>query len=81
MGNNMLFQKPLVSTFGLFYMFVWLICQKFVFFETTGFETTGVSPYIILVTFDYDPSAKDPSFCRFASEGSKEHMHYSQKSL
>ena len=46
MGNNLLFQKPVVSEFGLFYISTWLICQKFgLFFETTGFETTGFSTY------------------------------------
>ena len=46
MGKNLLFQKPVVSEFGLFYIIFRLICQKFgLFFETTGFETTGFSPY------------------------------------
>ena len=46
MGKNLLFQKPVVSKVGLFYIIIWLICQKFgLFFETTGFETTGFSPY------------------------------------
>jgi len=49
MGKNLLFQKPVVSKFGLFYTITWLICQKFgLFFETTGFETTGFSPYRLL---------------------------------
>ena len=48
MGKNLLFQKPVVSKFGLFYRFR-LICQKFgIFSETTGFETTGFSPCICL---------------------------------
>ena len=46
MGKNLLFQKPVVSTFGLFYIRFRLICQTSgLFFETTGFETTGFSPY------------------------------------
>ena len=50
MGKNLLFQKPVVSKFGLFYSIFRLICQKFgLFFETTGFETTGFSPYKILM--------------------------------
>ena len=49
-GKNLLFQKPVVSEFGLFYSICWFICQKFgLFFETTGFETTGFSPYILLL--------------------------------
>jgi len=46
MGKHLLSQKPVVSNFGLFYIIVWLTCQKFgLFVETTGFETTGFSPY------------------------------------
>ena len=46
MGENLLFQTPVVSIFGLFYSIFRLICQKFgLFVETTGFETTGFSPY------------------------------------
>ena len=42
MGKNLLFQKPVVSEFGLFYITSRLSCQKFgLSFETTGFETTG----------------------------------------
>ena len=46
MGKNLLFQKPVVSEFGLFHRIFRLIWQKSgLFFETTGFETTGFSPY------------------------------------
>jgi len=46
MGKNLLFQKPVVSKFGLFHIIVWITYQKSgLFFERTGFETTGFSLY------------------------------------
>jgi hypothetical protein len=51
MGKNLLFQKPVVSKFGLIYSRSRLICQNFgLFVETTGFETTGFSPYRTLTS-------------------------------
>ena len=51
-SNNSYGEKPVVSKtsrfnmLAYFYFSCWLICQKFgLFFETTGFETTGFSPY------------------------------------
>jgi len=45
-GKTCCFKNQSFQHVGLFYISVWLICQKFgLFFETTGFETTVVSPY------------------------------------
>ena len=52
MGKNRLFQKPVVSKFGLFYIRFWLICQKFGLFLKRLVLKQQVFPRIDIPTLD-----------------------------